>query len=93
MKIDRNITYYGTLLSSGNREEFPLIRSQLNNRGVIYNELNKNGGALFFFEKDEFAKLPVDETTSKNKIAQYLPVDDDNGHSIYKVNGLFDMML
>ena len=43
MKINRNITYYGTLLSRGNEDEFPLIRAQLNKRGVNYNELNKNG--------------------------------------------------
>ena len=72
MKINRNITYYGTLLSRGNEDEFPLIRAQLNKRGVNYNELNKNGGVLFFFEKEEFSKLPVDNTTLKNKIAQYL---------------------
>lgn len=93
MKIDHNITYYGTLLSSGNKDEFPLIRTQLNKRGVNYSELKKNGGVLFFFEKKEFSKLPIDKNTPKDKIKQYLPVDDDCGHSIYKVNGMFDMMM
>ena len=93
MKINLDITYYGTLLPSGNQAEFPLIRNQLKNRGINYSELNKNGGVLFFFEKKEFSKLPMDEDVPKNKIKQYLPVDDDSGHSIYKVNGLFDIML
>ena len=93
MKIDRNITYYGTLLSCGNKEEFPLIRNELKKRGVNYNELEKNGGILFFFQKEEFSKLPVDKTIrSSKKIKQYLPVDDDSGHSIYSVNNLFDIM-
>ena len=93
MKIDSTITYYGTLLPSGNQDEFPLIRDQLNKRGVNYNELKKNGGVLFFFEKKEFSKLPIEKNTPKGKLEQYLPVDDDSGHSIYKVNGMFGFMM
>lgn len=90
LKIDPNIEYFGTLLPSGNAAEFPLIRDCLKNLGVNYQELTKNGGVLFFFDKNEICKLPSDDTNYK--IKQYLPVTENSGHSIYSVNNLFSWM-
>ncbi len=79
---------YGTLLTNGNNDEFPLIREQLKNRNIVWSEHSFNGSIIFYFDETQLDKLPTDK--SKSKIKQYLPVDDDSGHSIYRIEKILE---
>lgn len=81
---------FGTILPSGNADEFPLIRSVLVGRGIAFEEVAmKGGGAVFQFAESEIQKLP------HYAGAHFLPshVDArgvvDGGHSVYRVDQKF----
>jgi hypothetical protein len=75
---------FGTILPGGNQVEFPLIREQLKRRNVQFNEFRMDNGIIFYFDESQLDKLPTDDF--KVRIKQYLPVDDDSGHSISEIN-------
>ena len=69
----------GTLLPSGNESEWPLIEAQLTKRGIQFMAIPVRFGRLYLIPKDELSKLP------QWKGEPYLPVTDDEGHSIYPI--------
>lgn len=78
---------YGTLLSSGNSDEFELIRNELHKKNVIWGEFNVNGLVIFYFSEKQLKKLPKDNCPDcKHK--EYLPVTEDSGHRIYRIEKL-----
>lgn len=79
---------WGAYLGGGNEYEFPLIREQLRRRGVAWTELELKGGCgvAFHFDSSQLARLPADEK------GPYLPVRDDDGHTIYRMEGLLERM-
>lgn len=80
---------YGTLLTSGNKDEFEDIRKQLNKRKVIWNEFHFNGSVIFYFNENQLKKLPIDKQEG-SKIDQYLPVEEESGHSIYRIEKMLN---
>jgi hypothetical protein len=87
--IDTNkIKKFGTILPGGNQDEFPLIREQLKKRNIEFNEFRMSNGIIFYFEESQLNKLPTDD--HKVKIKQYLPVDDNSGHSISEMNDILE---
>jgi hypothetical protein len=48
------------------------------------NEFHFNRSVIFYFNEIQLKKLPVDKRDGK-LIDQYLPVEDDSGHSIYRI--------
>ena len=82
------IPLYGTLLTYGNRSEFPLIRAQLKQKNINWKEFHFNGSVIFYFDETQLDKLPIDEVP--DKVKQYLPVDEEAGHSIYRVEKMLE---
>lgn len=85
---DGKIPMYGVLLSSLNLEEVPLIRNQLKTKNVNWSEFTFKGSIIIYFDENQLQKLPTDDSVSN--IKQYLPVYDDSGHSIYRIEKMLE---
>lgn len=75
----------GAILPGGNEPEFPDIRDELRQRGVVWFERSVCGGnaTVFWFFESELPKLPVDtEPAGSSTFEQYLPADEESGHGI-----------
>lgn len=79
---------YGLLLSSLNLDEVPLIRNQLKTRNVNWSEFKFKRSIIIYFDENQLQKLPTDDSDSN--IKQYLPVDDNSGHSIYRIEKILE---
>ncbi len=85
----KNMKRIGTILPGssacpgGNDCEFDDIRNELRDRNVVWKETEVGNGTVFWFYESELSKLPIDaERQGSSKFPQYLPVDEDSGHSI-----------
>lgn len=83
----------GTILPEGNKSEFEDIRKELRRLKVEWFErkIGQSRGIVFWFYESELSKLPSHpESQGQSKFSEYLPVDEESGHSISIIESLLE---
>jgi hypothetical protein len=83
----------------GNWWDFARIRKQFRLRGVhwfereLHNEYSQATATCFWFYESELPKLPTDFDSERNNGGwpYYVPVEEDSGHGVCRMDGLLEI--
>lgn len=86
--LTRKIVGIGCVLPEANSPEFPEIEEMLGKCSVQFRKIPIKGeGVMYLLPESEVSKLPQDDE------GHYLPVDEDGGHTIYRISQAYlDLM-